>query len=179
VRLLQFLLRRWKGCRNFQQHQGKPSFVAVDSQINRSRDRNAGNRDGPERTMRRLERDNETETARIVLQYGFGVGCYTMCSTLRGTCPCRNSLAGPIAAMNNLTALRFLEDDWYSIESWGVWSGSQRATIAFPLTGRPAGDMVLTLLARVPKRPRSVRSSCHRQRCGVWRDDVHPGFWDE
>ena len=62
-------------------------------------------------------------------------------------------LAGTIAAMNNPTASRFLEDGWYAIESWGVWSGSQRATIAFHLAGRPAGDMVLTLLARVLKRP--------------------------
>ena len=62
-------------------------------------------------------------------------------------------LAGTIAAVNDRFASRFLEDGWYPAEPWGVWSGNRRATFAFHLVGRPAGDMVLTLLARILKQP--------------------------
>ena len=78
-------------------------------------------------------------------------------------------LAGTIAAMNNLPASRFLEDGWYPTEPWGVWSGNRRSTIAFYLAGRPAGDMALTLLARVLKQPNEkciYRVSVNGVACG-------------
>ena len=88
-------------------------------------------------------------------------------------------LAGAIATLGSSSAARFLEEGWYPVEPWGAWSGTERATIAFQLAGRPAGDMVLTIVGRVLKRPddRCVyRVSVNGVACGsiVFDADLSP-----
>lgn len=79
-------------------------------------------------------------------------------------------LAGALAIFGGGSASPILEEGWYPAEAWGAWSGSRRVTIAFRMVGRPKGDMVLTLVGRVLKRPtdrRAYHVSVNGVACGA------------
>lgn len=95
------------------------------------------------------------------IRAGFAVTAWTQTTSdivlALGTPSCapalNHYLAGSLALLGGASASPFLEKGWYPAESWGVWAGSKQATLAFHLAGQPKGDMVLTILGHVFKRP--------------------------